>query len=111
MFKLSYSLADISTASSIYFVIPVACTVTKVWGCLQGTIITADSVVTCYNNAGASMGTLTVAFTGSAAGDIDSLTPSSNNTFTAGQMMRIATDGGSANTVAELFVIECTQTA
>ncbi len=111
MFKLPATLADISTASSVYIVIPVACTLTKAWGCLQGTITGADSTVTLYNHAGASMGTITVAQSGSAAGDVDSLTPSSNNTFTAGQVLRIATDGASTNAVAEIFSLEFTQTA
>ncbi len=110
-FKMTVVLADISTASSIKIVIPVACTLDKAWGCLQGTIATADSVVTLTNHAGASMGTMTVAFSGSAAGDVDSLTPASNNSFTAGQVLTITTDGASSNAIAEVFTLELTQTA
>ena len=110
-FKLTAALPDISTASSVYLVIPVAGTITKAWGCLQGAISGSDSVVTFYNHAGSSMGTMTVAQSGSAAGDVDSVTPASNNTFTAGQVLRITTDGASTNTVSEIFTIELTQTA
>lgn len=108
---LTFRFTDLSTPSSQYLVLPYACTVTQIYGALQGVIITADTIFTFRNSAGASMGTMTVAFSGSAAGDMDSLTPASNNTFTAGQVMKIDSDGGSANTVDEYLTILITRTA
>lgn len=92
---------DICTAGSIYVVMPVACTVTAVYSVIHGAVATTDTVLTVKNNAGTSMtgGTITVAFSGSAAGDIDSCTPTVNNTFTAGQKLQIATDGAGGNVV------------
>ena len=110
-FILTARIDDVSTADSIYVPIPVACTVNTVYTALGGAITSADATVTCRNNADTSMGTITVANAGSAAGDVDSLTPASNNTFTAGQRIRIDTDGGSS-TAAELWIsIVVTQTA
>lgn len=110
-FKMTVTLPDISTASSVYVVVPVAATCTKVWSVLGGAIATADATITCRNHAGTSMGTLTVAFSGSAAKDVDSLTPGSNNTFTAGQVMTIETNGNPDNTIPLYFTLEFTQTA
>lgn len=111
-FFLTVSLADVSTASSVWIPIPVACTLVKVTSTLQTAITLADSVITFYNNAGTSMGSsMTIAFSGSASGDVDTYTPSSNNTFSAGQMMKITTDGGSTTTAVVWFTLEFTRTA
>jgi hypothetical protein len=104
-------LADVSTASSIYVVIPFACTITKVSSAISVAITVANSTITVSNNADVSMGTITVAFSGSAAGDVDTLTPASNNTFTAGQRMKITTDGASTTVSPTMFTIEYTVTA
>lgn len=102
---------DVSTSGSIYVPIPVACTVNAVYTALGGPLTSANATITVRNNADTSMGTITVAYSGSAAGDVDSLTPASNNTFTAGQRMRIDTDGGSTGTYPLVFSIVVTQTA
>jgi hypothetical protein len=101
---------DISTAETIYFTLPFACTVTAVYSVIYGAIATADAVITCRNHSGGSMGTITVTQSGSAAGDTGSLTPAINNTFTAGQHMSIETDGASTNTVKVSFTVVATVT-
>jgi hypothetical protein len=100
---LTVSIADVSTAEKVYLAVPFTGTLTKVTTVLQNAITIADSTVTVKNNSGASAGTLTIAFSGSAAGDVDTLTPVSNNTFTSGQVVSIETDGAST-TAARLFV-------
>lgn len=108
---LTVRFPDISTAGSIYVPIPVACTVSLIYTALQTAITGADAVLTFRNHAGNSMGTITVAFTGAAAGDVDTLTPSSNNTFSAGERMKIDSDGASSTSADSVIVIELTQTA
>ena len=110
-FFISVSFIDISTAGSQYVAFPVACTVNRIEGALQVAITTADAILTFRNHAGTSMGTMTIAFTGAAAGDVDTLSPSSNNTFTAGQRMKIDSDGGSTVTANEQLTFYCTRTA
>ena len=110
-FLLSFTFTDVSTARTMYIPIPYGCTVVKAWSALDATIATADCVFTLSNNAGGSMGTITIGYSGSAAGDVDSLSPSTNNTFTAGQKMSIASNGASSNTVNAQIVLELTQTA
>lgn len=102
---------DVSTAASVYVVFPFACTVTKVTTVLGASLSGADSTVTCSNHSGGSMGTITVAYSGSAAKDVDSLSPSANNTFTSGQVMTVATDGGSTGTAKLYVVVEVTRTS
>lgn len=57
------------------------------------------------------MGTITVAFTGSAQGDVDQLTPVANNTVTANQWIRLANDGGSTTVQRCDVLVEFTRTS
>lgn len=96
-------IADVSTAETVYIPMPYAGTVSKVTTVLSGAITAADATITVSNSAAASMGTITVAFTGSAAGDVDTLAPASNNTVTDDDYITIATDGGSS-TAQKLWI-------
>jgi hypothetical protein len=96
---------NISAVSTVYVPIPFAGTISKVVTVLEASISSADSTITVKNAAAASMGTITVEYSGSAAGDIDTLSPSSNNTVTADSFITIASDGGSTNTAALRFVV------
>lgn len=106
---ITVELDDISTASSTYVPTPAGGTVTKAWSVIHGAIATADSTLT-IKPAGtaATGGTITVAYSGSAAGDIDSCTPTANNTVTAGGYIEVETDGASTNTVRVTLTIEIT---
>lgn len=99
------SIANVSTASTVYVPIPFAGTISKVVTVLEASIASADATITVKNSAAASMGTITVAYSGSAAGNVDTLSPSSNNTVTANSFITIATDGASVNTAALRFVV------
>ena len=103
------SIADISTAGQVYVVSPVAGTITKIYSVINGAIATANSILT-PKIAGTAItgGAITVAFSGSAAGDVDSSTPTAANTIAAGQAIEIETDGASSNTVEVVLTIEIT---
>lgn len=107
---ITVSLADVSTASSILVPISRACTLAKVTSVIGGAITIADSTVTVTKKGGFTTGTLTIAFTGSAKGDIDTLIPVSNNTFVANDWIEIATDGASSTTATISFLLEFTLT-
>ena len=96
---------NISAVSTVYVPIPFAGTISKVVTVLEASIASADSTITVKNAAAASMGTITVEYSGSAAGDVDTLSPSSNNIVTANSFITIASDGGSTNTAALRFVV------
>ena len=105
--SVTVEMNDVSAVETVYVVLP-ACTVTKVSSVILNAITVANSIVTVYNHAASSMGTITIAFSGSAAGDVDTLSPSSNNTFTAGERIRLVSDGGSTTTCRTFFTIEFT---
>lgn len=100
---LAGTLADVSTASALMFASPVDGTVSKVTLVLGGTLTGADATVTVKNKDGSTMGTATVAFTGSAKGDDYTVTPVSNNSLLEGDWFEVVTDG--ASTGAQLLAV------
>ena len=102
-YTLTALIDDVSTSATVYIPIPYAGTVTKVVSVLAGSLTTANATVTVRNAAGTSMGTLTITQSGSAAGDVDVLSPVSNNTVTSDSKITVETDGAS-DTTRKLFV-------
>lgn len=98
-------LENVSAVEKVYVPIPFAGTVVKILTVLEAVISSSNSTVTVKNAAGSSMGTLTITASGSAAGDIDTLVPVSNNTVTADSFITIESDGASTNTAKLRFVV------
>lgn len=82
-----------------YIVFPYAGTVRKVYSVINQALTTADETIILKNGAD-SLGTITITQSGSAAGDVDSLTPLANNVFTEGEAMLIEI-GGENGTAAQ----------
>lgn len=98
---LSGHIADISTAGTIYLPAGVTGTLSKIYTSIDGAIATADTTVSVsIGGTPVTNGSVTIAYSGSAAGDVDSATPTANNAITAGASISIATDGASTNTVS-----------
>lgn len=101
------TVPDVSTISSTaYLVAPIAGNIVKVQSVLKGAIATADAVLT-TNIAGTPVtsGAITIANAGSAAGDVDSATPTALNLVAVGDLITVITDGASTNAIAaEVFV-------
>lgn len=110
-FFLTVRFPDVGAVSTVHVPIPKACTLNFVYTAIQAAITGADSIITVANGSGTTIGTITIAFSGSAAGDVDSLTASANNTFTLGQTLRLTSDGGATNSVEAVVVLEFTQTS
>jgi hypothetical protein len=100
---LTVSIVDVSTPETVYLYVPFNGTLNKVSSVLQNAITVADSLITVKDHSGATAGTFTITQSGSAAGDIDGVTTTSNNTFTNGQRVSVSTDGNST-TAARLFL-------
>lgn len=96
---------DISTASDIYLPMPYAGTISKIQSVSSGAVAGGDVTFTFRNSAGNSMGTIVVTSAGSAAGDVDTLAPSSNNTVTASDYIRVSCDGGASSHTELWFVV------
>mgnify|MGYP001614529410 CR=1 FL=1 len=106
--------ASSGTASlnRVYLAFPFACTVTNVYSTVMAAIAATDNVLTVANHAGSAMGTITVAFTGAAVGDVDTITAiTTNNTFAAGERISVISDSGSATACPMMITFIVTRTA
>ena len=88
-------LDDVSSVGITYIPIAFAGTVTRVVTVLGGAINTANATLTVKNSAGSSMGTIVVQQSGSAAGDVDVLNPTVNNTVSNNSFVTVESDGAS----------------
>ena len=97
---LTSTIADISTASSTFVPVPDGGKVIKIFTALQGAIGTANAAIT-FEIGGTAItgGAITVTQSGSAAGDIDTATPTAANEVAEGGSIEMITDGASSNTI------------
>jgi hypothetical protein len=105
---IALDIADLSAEATYYVVMPHAGKVKKIWSVIDGAVSTADVTLTC--NIGATpitTGVVTIATAGSAAGDVDSATPTAANTVTAGAAINcVVTGGGSGGSPRGHVVFE-----
>ena len=101
---ITAEIEDISTASSTFVAIPDGGKVVKILTALQGAISGADAAIT-FEIGGTAMtnSAITVANSGSAAGDVDTSAPTAANRVEEGGTIEMITDGGSTGT-AKLLV-------
>ena len=97
---LTSTIADISTASSTFVPVPDGGKVIKIFTALQGAIGTANAAIT-FEIGGTAItgGGITVTQSGSAAGDVDTATPTAANRGEEGGSIEMITDGASSNTI------------
>ena len=94
---ITCELDDVSTASTAYCAAPSAGKIVKIQTVIHGAITTADATVTAEIGGTAITGcSITVTQSGSAAGDVDSCTPSAANDLAEDDAIGIVTDGGSS---------------
>ncbi len=106
VYAITVDMTDISTAGSVWVVAPYAGDITKIYSVINGAITDADATITA--EIGGTLVTdssITIANAGSAAGVVDSSTPSATRTVTAGQAIEIISDGGSTDVCRATFTI------
>ena len=109
---LTLELDDLSTASSTWLPAPFTGRVNKIKTILHGAITTANATVTMEINGSAVTGSsITVTQSGSAAGDVDTATPSAANTFNENDQLEIITDGASDTATRLTIVLELKRTS
>lgn len=96
-YSVFLDIADGSAEAVYYVICPHAGTISKIWTVTDGVVGTADITITAaIGGTGVTNGVVTIATAGSAAGDIDSATPTAANTVTAGQAVNFTVTGGGA---------------
>ena len=106
---LFVTIPNISTASSGWVACPVAGTISKIQSIINAVISGADATITSeINTTLVTAGGMTIAYSGSAVGDVDTATPSGAKTVAVGDKIEIITDGGSTGTCIGNFTIEIT---
>jgi hypothetical protein len=106
LISLNAYFADVGTAGSIWVVSPLAGIITKIYSVIHSATSVADTIITSkIGGALITTGSLTIAFSGAAAGDVDSCSPSAARTVTAGQAIEIISDGGSTAAAIATFTI------
>lgn len=96
-YSLFLDIADGSADSAYYLICPHAGDISKVWTVTDGAVSTADITITpSIGGVDVTDGVVTIATAASAAGDVDSATPSAANTVTAGQAVKFTVAGGGA---------------
>jgi len=100
-------ITDVSTAETVC-VLPPRGILVKASTVLRGAIATADAVIDLYNKAQAiTGGVITIAYSGSALGDIDSCTPTAYNNFNGTtDYLKVFNAGASANAAALTVLCE-----
>jgi hypothetical protein len=100
-------IADVSTAGQIYVVPGFRGKIIKAYSALNGAIAGADAGLALkIGGTAVTGGTITITQSGSAAGDVDSCTPTAARSFTPTQAIEIETDGASTNAVAVTITLE-----
>ena len=105
---LTAEIEDISTASSTFVAVPDGGKIVKIITALQGAISGANAAIT-FEIGGTAVtgGAITVAHSGSAAGDVDTAEPTAANRVEQDGTIEMITDGGStgAKKLLVTFVI------
>lgn len=87
-------LAALDGTGVVRVVSPVAGTITKIWSVTSGALSTGNATLTGKIGATAiTNGVITIAESGSAAGDVDSATPSAANVVAAGEVINFTVGG------------------
>lgn len=102
-YTLNASIADVGTASTVYFVVPQAGYLRSVETVLFAAITGADDVITVTVDGAAASPTITITQSGSAAGDVDSATY--NIPVKAGSRISIANSGASTGVAPLAYAV------
>lgn len=96
-YLLSLDIADLSADTTHYLVVPWAGTIKKIWSIIDGAVSSADATITArIGTTAITNGAITVTSAASAAGDVDSCTPTALNVVAAGDALNFVVAGGGA---------------
>lgn len=98
-----------ATGTVYRFTSPVAGTITKLTSVLEAALTTGDATITpSIGGVAVTDGALTITQASSAAGDVDTASPSALNTVTAGQAVALTVGGTNDATASAMLMVEIT---
>lgn len=104
---ITAQIDDVSTAGQIYVVPGFRGKIIRAYTALNSAISGADAGLTLkIGGTAVTGGTITIAQSGSASGDVDSCAPTAANSFTSSQAIEIETDGASSTTAIVTVTLE-----
>lgn len=105
-YSLTLDIADGSADATYYLVCPHAGVVSKIYTVIDGVVSTADITITAkIGSTGITNGVVTIATASSAAGDVDSATPSAANAVNAGDAINLVVAGGGSGGSPRIHVV------
>ena len=103
---ISGTMTDVGTAGSIYINVPDRGKIIKIISVLHGAITVADSLITtAINGTTVTGGGMTIAYTGSAAGNVTTAEPTAANNVEEGDYIKITSDGAASSVAAITFTV------
>jgi hypothetical protein len=103
---VTVTMADLSTGSSVWVASPCDGYIREIYSVIANAVTTADNAVTVEIGGVAVTGaTITVAYDGSAAGDVDVSYPTALNYVRKGQAIEIITAGTCDTTCITTFTV------
>jgi hypothetical protein len=104
--SVSAYLADVSAASSTFVAAPFRGTIKRAYSAISVALTGADCTWSMKINGTAVTGSsTTITQSGSAAGDVDSCTPTAANYVNEGDTIEFVSDGASTTTCPTTFVV------
>ena len=102
---VSVRIGDLASAAVVVVPVPVNATLLSANSCITGAISGGDSVLTFSRAGSATIGTITIAATGSGEGILDTLTTPTNNNFTGPSWLKISSDGGPTGGTSDAYIL------
>lgn len=106
---LTLAVPDLTAAEVVRLVSPVGGTISKIWSVIDAALATGNATLTAsIGGTPVTNGVVTITQAGSAAGDVDSATPTAANVITAGAAIVLTVGGTNSGTVGATVTLEIT---
>jgi hypothetical protein len=111
-FALNVTIPDIVANQTYYLATPYAGTITSITSVIDNAFATADCTITArIGTTNVTTGIIIIATSGSAAGDVDTVSPSGANTLTANQAVNFVVTGSNTTATACTITVILRRTA
>lgn len=107
---LTVKHTDMANATSVWVVAPLAGNITKIYSVIDAAFDVDTTVTASIAGVSVTNGVITITASGSAAGDVDSCTPTAAYAVTAGQAIKLLSSGAGTTVGAATFTIEISLT-